>query len=217
MNSFTSPGDSEDIVDENSTILMPDEDRKFLIFETCLLELMNFCSKCGSPIIERSTFVRGTMIGIKYTCQSNCSEIWRSQPLIRGMPSGNLLTAGAILFSGGQYERMSDFARILYLNFITSTTFYDIQQTYLFPIISCEYKLQQTALLGALEGDKVFLCEDGQCDSPGHNAKYLTYTLIDDDSGYIVSSDVVCVKEEDITNSNAMELEGLKRCLSIVE
>ena len=141
--SLTSPGDFEDAVDRNDATLMPDEDRKFLISETCLLELMNFCSKCGSPIIECSTFVR-KMIDIKYTCQSNCSEVWRSQPLICSMPAGNRLTACAILFSG------TDSTRILNLNFISSTTFYDSQQTYLFSIISNKYKLQQIALLGAL-------------------------------------------------------------------
>ena len=52
---------------------------------------------------------------------------------------------------------------------------------------------------------------DGHCDSPGHNTKYGTYTLMDDDSGKVVAFSVVQVSE--VTSSNAMEKEGFKRCI----
>ena len=44
---------------------------------------------------------------------------------------------------------------------------------------------------------------DGHCDSPGHCAKYGTYTLMDDDTGDVVAFNVVQVSE--VTSSNAME------------
>ena len=53
---------------------------------------------------------------------------------------------------------------------------------------------------------------DGRCDSPGHNAKYGTYTFKDSDTGKIVSFSVVQVTET--TSSNAMEKEGFVRCIS---
>ena len=56
---------------------------------------------------------------------------------------------------------------------------------------------------------------DGHCDSPGHNAKYGTYTLMDDDSGKVVAFSVVQVSE--VTSSNAMEKEGFKRCIESLE
>ena len=56
---------------------------------------------------------------------------------------------------------------------------------------------------------------DGRCDSPGHNAKYDTYTLMDDDSGIVVAFSVVQVSE--VTSSNAMEKEGFKRCIESLE
>ena len=52
---------------------------------------------------------------------------------------------------------------------------------------------------------------DGRCDSPGHSAKYGTYTLMDNDSGKVVAFRVVQVSE--VTSSNAMEKEGFKRCI----
>ena len=43
----------------------------------------------------------------------------------------------------------------------------------------------------------------GCCDSPRHNAKYGTYTLIDDDTCKVVAFSVVQVSE--VTSSNTME------------
>ncbi len=50
-------------------------------------------------------------------------------------------------------------------------------------------------------------------DSPGYNAKYCTYTLMEEISGMIVASKVVCYGEDVIKSTNAMEVEGLDRCL----
>ena len=53
---------------------------------------------------------------------------------------------------------------------------------------------------------------DGRCDSPGHSARYGTYTLMDNDSGKVEAFSVVQVSE--VTSANAMENEGSKRCMS---
>ena len=47
------------------------------------------------------------------------------------------------------------------------------------------------------------LAGDGRCDSPGHSAKYGTYTVLDVKSNKIVDFKVVSVCE--VKNSNAME------------
>ena len=54
---------------------------------------------------------------------------------------------------------------------------------------------------------------DGRCDSPGHSAKYGTYTLMDVNSGKVVAFSVVQVSE--VTSS--MEKEGFKRCIESIE
>ena len=206
-------GDVTDIDDsENISVV---SDRKFIVFESCLKQLLRFCCKCGAVVVHTETFVRGSMLGAKLKCMNGCEVIWHSQTLLRKMPAGNLLIAGAILFTGGQFTKFAEFAACLNMQMISKTTFFSIQNTYLHPVVEAEYSLQQTALLSAVADDQVFLCGDGQCDSPGHSAKYLTYTLIDEASQYILASKVICVAE--VSNSNAMELEGLKRSLSLVE
>lgn len=58
----------------------------------------------------------------------------------------------------------------------------------------------------------VLLIGDGRCDSPGHSAKYCTYTMMDAESGKVVDIEVVPVT--DVKNSNAMEKEGFSRVLT---
>lgn len=53
---------------------------------------------------------------------------------------------------------------------------------------------------------------DGQMDSPGHNAKYCQYTMIDTTSGYVIDSQLID-KRETGGASATMELFGLLRCL----
>ena len=52
---------------------------------------------------------------------------------------------------------------------------------------------------------------DGRCDSPGHSAKYGTYSIVYTNTYKVI--DVSLVQVTEVKNSNAMELEGLKRCL----
>jgi len=56
---------------------------------------------------------------------------------------------------------------------------------------------------------------DGRCDSPGHSAKYGTYTLMGNDSGKVMAFSVVQVSE--VTSSNAMAKEGFKCCIESLE
>ena len=59
------------------------------------------------------------------------------------------------------------------------------------------------------------LASDGRCDSPGHNTKYGTYSLMEVTWEKIVDFSLVQVSE--VANSNCMEKEELKRCLERLE
>ena len=62
--------------------------------------------------------------------------------------------------------------------------------------------------------DPIDLCGDGRADSPGYNAKYGTYTLMEESTGKIFDFHLVQVTE--VTSSNAMEAEGCKRSLNFL-
>lgn len=89
-----------------------------------------------------------------------------------------------------------------------------------------------------LAGKPLDLSGDGRCDSMGHSAMYGLYTLMDCESNKIVASELVKVSDSshqtrylhhqflslikilqvsETSNSNAMELEGLKRCINALE
>ena len=59
---------------------------------------------------------------------------------------------------------------------------------------------------------KLDLCGDGRCDSPGHCAKYGTYTIMEENTSKVFDFEVVQVTE--VSSSNAMEAEGCNRVLN---
>ena len=102
------------------------------------------------------------------------------------------------------------------MNFVNKYQFYDVQGKVIFPIINKAYTTQQDAVIGEIKKQNrtIDLCGDGRSDSPGHNAKYGTYTLMDESSEKIVDFSLVHVRE--VSSSNAMENEGCQRSLNKV-
>ena len=186
-------------------------ERKFLVFESCLKLLLKVCSKCGGTIFESTETTSGSMFSVKMLCVNNHLTCWNSQPLIKNIAAGNLLSSAAILFSGNTFSRIAQFASFLNLKFFSHTTFYNIQNKYLFPVVNKAWKEERSSVLDEVKSNgPVNLIGDGRCDSPGHNAKYCTYTMMTDE-GKVAAINVVQVTE--VTSSNAMEKEGFARCI----
>ena len=101
--------------------------------------------------------------------------------------------------------------KLLNLKFFSHTTYYNIQKKYLFPVVNKAWKEEKSSVLDEVKSNgPVSLIGDGRCDSPGHNAKYCTYTIMTDE-GKVAAINVVQVTE--VTLSNAMEKEGFERCI----
>ncbi|XP_075526238.1 uncharacterized protein LOC142557927 [Dermacentor variabilis] len=73
----------------------------------------------------------------------------------------------------------------------------------------------QNLLFEELAGKPLLVAGDGRADSPGHSAKYGTYSLIDIDRNKVFH--VETVQSNETKGSSNMELEGLKRSLTILE
>ena len=115
------------------------------------------------------------------------------------MAAGNLLLASAILlsgatytkiaslseicnwkiFSGATYTKIASLSEIFNWEIFSEKTFYNIQNMYLFPVINEAWQAEPNSVFSELEIEDLWLSGDGRCDSPGHSAKYGTYTMID--------------------------------------
>jgi solute carrier family 8 (sodium/calcium exchanger) len=95
------------------------------------------------------------------------------------MPLGNLAVAAGILFSGSSPVKGMNIFRHIHIPMIGVRTYYLAQASYLIPSISLLWGRKQEELLQQLQGKEIKLGGDGRCCSPGHTAKYGSYTLMD--------------------------------------
>lgn len=99
------------------------------------------------------------------------------------IPEVNLLLSAAILLNGCQVEQSFRIFNTIGCSSTKSTTFYNHQKTYMyiFPAIFEVWDLKKQSFLQQLSEDKTRLTlgGDGRADSPGHSAKYGTYTKME--------------------------------------
>ena len=73
------------------------------------------------------------------------------------------------------------------LKCITNSTFYRYQSLYFIPSIKLFWNQHQSEIIAQHMGRDLVVFRDGQCDSPGSSAVFSTYTIMDNDSGDILS------------------------------
>ncbi|OCT92235.1 uncharacterized protein LOC108709611 [Xenopus laevis] len=150
------------------------QERKFLVFESCLDELLlNLYCSCGLKICRTDKYVQGTFVSVNGYCYNEHKiHLWDSQPLKGSIPTGNVLSAAALLFSGGNYNRVREMASLLGMPFISQSTYYRYQRHLLFPAIDIHWQKERQSLHEQIKDTPLYFAGDGQCDSPGYNAKY---------------------------------------------
>jgi len=129
---------------------------------------------------------------------------------------GNLFLSTSIAFSGIPFAKFQRFAWLLSLKFISDSVYYQIRRDYIMPVVTRMFKKERQRMVELLKNrDLVVLVGDGGCDSPGHCAKFLTYTFMVSESGEAVDTFVVAVTE--VAYSNAMEKEGFIRIIDSLQ
>ncbi|XP_072010875.1 uncharacterized protein [Engystomops pustulosus] len=192
-------------------------ERKLLIFESCLDQLLYKvkCQKyinCASLVEHVTKKFDGSYCLIRAKCsKGHAFNIMETQPKIGQYASGNLLLASAILFSGLNFQKIKEFLTLLGVVNISETTYYRYQSLFLFPAIDISWKKEQSQLFNNLQGKNVCISGDGQCDSPGHSAKYCIYTLMDCVTENIVDFEVN--QRTQCSSSVAMEKYGFGVCM----
>lgn len=167
------------------------------MFFSALMELFKACAKCLCPCTVDTKEV-GTLLTIKQLCPS-CGHlrIWNSQPLIgkHATPAGNLFLSASILFAGASPTQVLRVLEFLSVPTISQRTFFRHQSHFLLPAVSRVWEKEQSALIAEAQKKRVPLClgGDGRADSPGHSAKYGSYSIIDLDNGKVIDIQLVQV------------------------
>lgn len=193
----------------------PYNERKFVVFESCLRQLFLVCVTCHRQCSVYLTRMIGSMIVLRQQCNFGHTRQWSSQPCNGTMPYGNLSTAACLFFNGCSPVKFLNICHHLRIPMIKLRTFNLMQANYLIPAVKTVWDKTQLQLLHTLVGKNCVVGGDARCCSPGHTAKFSSYTIMDLQTSKIL--DVKLVQVNEVKNSNAMELEGLKRCLTFLK
>ena len=154
----------------------------------------------------------GSNLIVKSKCSKGRISEWRSQPKIKNsMSAGSLLLSSAILFTGSTYTSIKKFMEVANIYFFSERTFMKLQTKVLSPSVNKVYKTARNKIIGTLSNCLVNVVGDGRCYSPGFNAKYGTYTLMNAQTNLILDFHIVQVST--VGNSSQMEKEGLKQLI----
>ena len=181
----------------------PHKDRQFLVAESCLLQLLNKCKICGQNACVSLKALVGTMITVEVLCAQGHDYIWRSQECSNTMPWGNLLLASAILFSGSSPAKAMNLFHHLNVPVFTLRTYSNLQYSYLVPAVLRTWDVQQADMISDLQGRNLALGGDARCDSPGHSAKFGSYTLMTLDNMKVLHVELVQVCFTKISRSRS--------------
>jgi solute carrier family 8 (sodium/calcium exchanger) len=162
------------------------KERKFIVYESHLKSLLSLCPACAASgefneqcrvVLDR---MQGSMAVIKRYCPNGHNTEWRTQPEHGTLPFGNIAIAAGVLFSGSSPAKSLNFMRHMNLCSIGYRTYLNIQSYYLIPAVLRVWSTQQeTMFCNELKSEALKLGGDGRCCSPGHTAKYGSYSLMD--------------------------------------
>jgi solute carrier family 8 (sodium/calcium exchanger) len=174
----------------------PLEEKKFMVSSSKLLELFNTCKKCNRLATASIQHIIGTMVKIKAECDFCCfTWQWCSQPYLGSIPAGNIGLSASILFSGAIATKVLRVLECMGVATISRRTFTSHQSAILFPAISRVWDKRQREYIARAEerNQPLVIGGDGRADSPGHCAKFGSYSTIDLEHGTVIDIKLVQV------------------------
>ena len=156
------------------------------------------------------------MVSVHMVCNIGHAVKWCSQPVVRRFAEGNVRLAAAVVFSGNTYTRLKDICNYSNIRCFSYTAFLKYQKNYTIGVVNERWLSWRQNKFGALHAKgRCKVAGDARCDSPGHCAKYSTYSFQDQDTCEIIAIDIMQVTE--VGNSNRMEKAGFVKVLNKVE
>ncbi|XP_063055957.1 uncharacterized protein LOC134449779 [Engraulis encrasicolus] len=213
--SMTTVGESSHLSGTSSTSSPGYNDNKYIVFEKNLMELFEKCPNCRRAA-EVKTFRRGTFLSVDQRCH-HCNFIkhWESQPLMGSSPVGNLQLSAAVYCTGSSFNQVQKVFKAMRLRNISYSSFRRHATRYIEPAVIHKWHQYQDGELESLRHQKLKLGGDMRADSPGHCAKYGTYSLMNMENNKIIALQLV--QSNEVGGSHNMEKEGLIRGLQLLD
>ncbi|CAB4002145.1 Hypothetical predicted protein, partial [Paramuricea clavata] len=208
----------EDIDSEKRTILMhgkpPQEQVKFIVFEEAILDIFGKCAQCGAKCIVTMENQIGSSCS-SCTTKAEHSFEWSTAPSLFKMPAFHLLLASGILATGMESSKVLRLFNALNIPNLQQRELSNILKNYVIPAVYEVWQEEQSARLREIQGHEIVIASDMRVDSPGHSGVFGSGSTLN--MGRNVVLDTQVIKSTEVKNSNAMELESLKRQLKYLE
>ncbi|CAB4029414.1 Hypothetical predicted protein, partial [Paramuricea clavata] len=189
------------------------KEKKFVCSLDLLLQI--FQSRCQTPGCTAESQIQYHFIGVTVVINSVCSEGHKyrfgSSPQVNDIYANNL-QAAFIAISGNQFSKIERMAKFFNLEFLSSSTYYRFQRLYLIPEINEWWSGMRKGILVEFADKEIVVGGDGQCDSPGFNAKNLCYFFMEESTNHILDVEVLDKRHVGLVSTN-MEKEAVQRCL----
>ena len=190
------------------------DDQKVLCSVELLSELFgNMCKYhgCVHQVCVKKCYVGATLI-FQWSCRAGHKGKFSTSKTVKGLYVNNVILAASILLSGNNFEKVEKMFNFANIHFVTRDMFFRYQRKLFFPVIEGWWQWMEETLIDQLSNESVILARDGQFDSPGKTAKYLSYFLVHSQSRQIVKVEIFD-KRMTHGKSTTMETEALKSAL----
>ena len=149
----------------------------FIVFWSSLLMLLQRClhPTWVLPANIKRFSLKGCQLFVSLQCSNDHVSFCKSKLDCNRFSVGNLMSAVAVLFSANTYQRIASFFQLANIQWILKARCYEIQKTILVGRVKMKMKRRGNCCLSGA----------GRCDSPRHNAKYLTYSFMDKETGKV--------------------------------
>jgi hypothetical protein len=214
--SLPNTGTSVEPAPASQTHVSVHSENKYIVFQSALWQLFEDCPVCRTKCSVQST-THGSLLRVQQDCvNKRCmfSRQWDSQPMVQRTPAGSLLMSAAILFCGASYTKTLRVFNAMGVVCISDSTFKKHSREYLQPTVYKVWRDEQESLFSRLRSmpGKLEIGGDGRADSPGHSAKYGSYSTVELRINKLI--DVQLVQSNEAGGSYHMELAGLEGVLS---
>ena len=169
-------------------------ERLFLVSESHLVTALNTCPTCCAPCEVHQKSVKGTMVTCVRLCENGHVTTWHSQTQLHRMPIGNIKLASSIFASGASPTKVVRTMHAMDCPTMSLATYYNLQKHDIVNAVGKVYTSKQDSMLRECQqGPPLKLGGDARCDSPGHMAKYSSYSLMDLEKNKILVTELIQV------------------------